>query len=141
MHFQILIVCIDEIDKMPTQFQYKLLNFMKSGHIEVDQMRKSYDFEIKGATNDITCLSRPLQSCFRRIHLPEYTEEQFLSIAVKVLSKLKDRTARIIGSAVSNQLESKDVRDVISIRKLVHKNEGPNEIEQIIKTVIKCRDA
>jgi hypothetical protein len=39
------IICIDELDKMPKQFQEKLLNFMESGHIKVDQMRKQYDFK------------------------------------------------------------------------------------------------
>jgi Mg-chelatase subunit ChlI len=38
------IICIDELNKMPEQFQEKLLNFMESGHIKVDQMRKQYDF-------------------------------------------------------------------------------------------------
>ncbi|MGC2680919.1 MAG: ATP-binding protein [Candidatus Nitrosopolaris sp.] len=41
------IICIDELDKMPKQFQEKLLNFMESGHIKVDQMRKKYDFQIR----------------------------------------------------------------------------------------------
>ena len=64
------IMCIDELDKMPRQFQEKLLSFMESGHIKVDQMRKQYDFKIKGAKvfaacNEITRLSRPLQSRFR----------------------------------------------------------------------------
>ena len=36
------IICIDELDKMPRQFQER-------GHINVDQMRKQYDFKIKGA--------------------------------------------------------------------------------------------
>jgi hypothetical protein len=39
------IICIDELDKMPKQFQDKLLNFMESGHIKVDQMRKQHDFK------------------------------------------------------------------------------------------------
>ncbi|MFZ0513714.1 MAG: ATP-binding protein [Candidatus Nitrosopolaris sp.] len=135
------IICIDEIDKMPRQFQEKLLNFMESGRVKVDQMRKSYDFEIKGAkifatSNDITRLSKPLQSRFRRLHLPPYTEEQFMDVSVKVLPRLKDTTARIIGSAVWDQ-KSKDIRDVISIGKLLRKNDGPIEIEQIIKTMIK----
>ncbi|MGC2575726.1 MAG: AAA family ATPase [Candidatus Nitrosopolaris sp.] len=69
------IICIDELDKMPRQFQDKLLNFMENGHIKVDQMRKRYDFKIKGAKvfaacNEITRLSRPLQSRFRCLHLP-----------------------------------------------------------------------
>jgi hypothetical protein len=43
------IICIDELDKMPRQFQEKLLSFMETGHIKVDQMHKHYDFKIKGA--------------------------------------------------------------------------------------------
>ncbi len=91
---------------MPKQFQDKLLNFMESGHIKVDQMRKHYDFKIKGAKvfaacNEITRLSRPLQSRFRRLHLPPYTEEHFLEVSMKVLPKLK--IASIIGKAVWDQ--------------------------------------
>jgi hypothetical protein len=57
-------------------------------------MRKQYDFKINGAKvsaacNEITRLSRPLQSRFRRKHLPRYTEEQFLEVSAKVLPKLK----------------------------------------------------
>ena len=59
------IICIDELDKMLKQFQDKLLNFMESGHIKVDQMRKQYDFKIKGAE-----VFAPLQSRFRRLYLP-----------------------------------------------------------------------
>ena len=69
------IICIDELDKMPRQFHERLLNFLESGHIKVDQMRKQYDFKINGAKvfapcNEITRLSTPLQSRFRRLHLP-----------------------------------------------------------------------
>src|ERR1700739_2916716 len=36
------IICIDELDKMPKQFQDKLLSFMESGYIKVDKMRNLY---------------------------------------------------------------------------------------------------
>jgi len=49
------IIWIDELDKMSKQFQEKLLNFMESGHIKVDQMRNRYDFKIKGAKVFATC--------------------------------------------------------------------------------------
>jgi DNA polymerase III delta prime subunit len=132
------IIWIDELDKMPRQFQDKLLNFMESGHIKVDQMRKRYDFKIKGAKvfaacNEITRLSRPLQSRFRRLHLSSYTQEQFLEVSTKVLPKLK--IAHVIGKAVWG--ERGDIRDVISIGKLVRKNDGPEEVEQILSTMIK----
>jgi MoxR-like ATPase len=130
------IICIDELDKMPKQFQDKLLNFMESGHIKVDQMRKQYDFKINGAKvfaacNEITRLSRPLQSRFRRLHLPPYSEQQFLEVTAKVLPKLK--IAHVIGKAVWEQRG--DIRDVISIGKLVRKNDGPEEVEQILTTM------
>jgi MoxR-like ATPase len=132
------IICIHELDKMPRQFQEKLLNFMESGHIKVDQMRKQYDFKIKeakvfGACNEITRLSKPLQSRFRRLHLPSYTEQQFLEVSAKVLPKLK--IAHIIGKAVWRQ--GGDIRDVMSIGKLVRKSDGPEEVEQILSTMIK----
>jgi hypothetical protein len=87
----LLPVGIDELDKMPKQFQEKLLNFMESGHIKVDQMRKHYDFKIKGAKvfgacNEISRLSKPN---YRRLHLPPYTEDQFLEVSTKVLPKSK----------------------------------------------------
>ena len=132
------IICIDELDKMTKQFQDKLLNFLESGHIKVDQMRKKYDFKIKGAKvfaacNEIIRLSRPLQSRFRRLHLPSYTEEQFIEVSAKVLPKLK--IAHVIGKAVWDQ--GGDIRDVISIGKLVRKNDGPEEVEQILSTMTK----
>jgi len=108
------IMCIDELDNMPKQFQDKLFNFMESGHIKVDQMRKHYDFKIKdakvfGACNEITRLSKPLQSRFRRLYLPPYTEQQFLDVAAKVLPKLKI-AVDVIGKAVW------DLRKSLSLR-------------------------
>jgi MoxR-like ATPase len=132
------IICIDELDKMPKQFQEKLLNFMESGQIKVDQMRRQYDFKITGAKvfaacNEITRLSKPLQSRFRCLHMPPYTEEQFLEISAKVLPKLK--IAHVIGKAVWDQRG--DIRDVISIGRLIRKNDGHEEVEQILATIIK----
>jgi hypothetical protein len=90
-----------------------------------------------GACNEITRLSKPLQSRFRRLYLylSPYTEEQFLDISEKVLSKVSPSIARYIGTAVwKNQ---GDIRDVISIGKLVRKNDGPEEIEQTLNTMVK----
>ncbi|MGB6533946.1 MAG: hypothetical protein WBF33_38180 [Candidatus Nitrosopolaris sp.] len=69
-------------------------------------MRKKYDFKIKGAkvfaaSNKIARLSKPLQSRFRRLHLPPNTEEQFLEVSVKLLPKLK--IAQVVGKAVWDQ--------------------------------------
>ena len=99
------VICIDELDKMSRQFQNQLLNFLESGRIKVEQLRRSYDFEIKGAKvfatcNEINRLSKPLKSRFRCLHLPHYTKEQFLNIAVKICPKLREEISRIIGEEV-----------------------------------------
>src|SRR5215467_13639454 len=114
------VICIDELDKMSRQFQNQLLNFMGSGRVKVDQVQKQYDFEIKGAkvfatSNDISRLSKPLQSRFRKLFLPRYTEEQFLDVSEKVLSKTSQSIARYIGSNVWRH--QGDIRDCISIEK------------------------
>jgi len=113
------IICIEELDKMSSYFQGQLLNFLESGHIKMDQMKRSYDFEIKNCKVFATCseisrLSKPLQSRFRRLHLAAYTEEQFSDVTIKVLPKLKETTARMIGAEVWRT--SKDIRDVVSVR-------------------------
>ena len=126
------IICIDELDKMSRQFQNQLLNFLESERIKVDQQCRSYDL-IKGAKVFPTCnefnrLSKPLQSRFRCLRLPPYTKEQFRNIAVRVCPKLRDEISRIIGEEVWKQ-GSKDIRDVISLGKLIRKGDGPEEIE------------
>ncbi|MGA9152069.1 MAG: ATP-binding protein [Candidatus Nitrosopolaris sp.] len=103
------IICIDELDKMPRTFQNQLLNFMESGRVKVDHQKKQHDFEIKAAkvfasVNDLNKLSKPLQSRFRRLHLPSYTREQFLDVVVKVCPKLSEDTALMIGEAVPTSL-------------------------------------
>jgi len=111
---------------------------MESGHIKVDQMRRQYNFRIKGAKvfaarNEITRLSKPLRSRFRCLRLPRYREEQFLEVSAKVLPKLK--IAPVIGKAVWDQRG--DIRDVISIGKLIRKTDGPEVVEQILATMVK----
>ena len=109
---------------MPRQFQNQLLNFMESGRVKVDMQKRQYDFEIKGAKvfatcNDINRVSKPMQSRFRKLFLPRYTEEQFLDVSEKVLSKISPSIARYIAAHVwKNEGE---IRDCVSIGKLVRK--------------------
>jgi hypothetical protein len=67
--------------------------------------------------------------------LTRYTEEQFLDVSEKVLSKTSRSIARYIGANVWKN--EGDIRDVISIGKLVRKSDGPQEIELIMTTMMK----
>jgi len=134
------VILIDELDKMSRQFQNQLLNFMESGHIKVDQMRRQYDFEIKGAKvfatcNEINRLSKPIESRFRKLFLPRYTEEQFIQVAIKVLPKIGENLARYIGFTIFRS--GGDIRDVLSVGKLIKKSDGPEDVDRIIKTLLK----
>jgi MoxR-like ATPase len=134
------IICIDEVDKMSRQFQNQLLNFLESGRIKVDQQRKQYDFEIKGAKvfatcNEINKLSKPLASRFRKLFLPRYTEQQFIDVSIKVLPKIGENIARYIGFTVFKN--GWDIRDVMSVGKLIRKGDGPEEVERMIDIMTK----
>ncbi|MGA9152553.1 MAG: hypothetical protein WBZ36_18405 [Candidatus Nitrosopolaris sp.] len=56
-----------------------------------------------------------------------------LEVSVKVLPKLK--IASVIGKGVWDQ--KGDIRDVISIGKLVRKSDGPEEVKHILDTLNK----
>ena len=66
--------------------------------------------------NDINKLSKPLQSRFRKLFLPRYTEEQFIQLAINVLPKIGENLTRYIG--LETFRNGGDVRDVLSIGKL-----------------------
>ena len=72
-------------------------------------------------------------SRFTRLFLPSYTEEQFLNVSEKVLPKLSSSLARYIAANVWKN--EGDIRDVISIGKLVRKSDGPEQIELIMQTM------
>ncbi len=80
------IILLDELDKLPRNFAEKLLNFLQSGRVKVDQKNCQMDFKLRGCkvfatANEINRLSKPLQSRFRKLFLPRYTEEQFLDVS------------------------------------------------------------
>ena len=58
--------------------------------------------------------------------------KQFLDITVKVCPKLNEEISRMIGEEVWKT--SKDVRDVVSLSKLIRKSDGSDEIEAIMRT-------
>jgi replication-associated recombination protein RarA len=111
------IILLDELDKGKS-WQNQLLNFMESGRVDVEQQRKQYHFEIKGAKvfatcNEINRLSKSLQSRFRKLFLPKYSEQEFVEVAIKVLPKIGENLARYIGYTVFQN--NGNIRDVLSI--------------------------
>ncbi|HYA81942.1 MAG TPA: hypothetical protein VEH06_00640, partial [Candidatus Bathyarchaeia archaeon] len=117
-----------------TDFQNQLLNFLENGHIK----DRSFHFEIQNCKvfatcTDISGLSKSMESRFKRLHLAAYTDEQFLDVAVRVLPKLRERTARMIGEQVWHQ-GNKDVREIINIAKLLKNIDGQEQMGYVLRS-------
>ena len=79
-------------------------------------------------------LSKPLQSRFRKLFLPKYTEKQFIDVSIKVLPKIRENMVRYIGFTVFRI--GGDIGDVMSVGKLIRKD-GHQEVEWMMNTMIK----
>jgi ATP-dependent Lon protease len=83
--------------------------------------------------NSIERISKPLQARFRRIVLPRYTEEQFLHVAHQVLARLSSEIAEFIAKCVWER--QGDIRDVISIGKLIQNEDSPTDVHEIVEII------
>jgi replication-associated recombination protein RarA len=132
---------LDEIEKMSKRDQNVLLNVLETGMLMETKVSKTRSKQMKNlkvfaTTNNIDALSRPLRSRFMEFHLPEYTFDQFCEIARKLICKRLGHSSRVadeIAAAVWNKMNSKDIRNVLAIAKLVHSIEDVSWLIQTFK--------
>jgi ATP-dependent Lon protease len=77
----------------------------------------SNSIERLSKSNSIERLSKPLLSRFTVFEIPEYTYEEFETIAIKIIKKLNQNAVIQIASSVW-KAGSRDIRDVLKIAKL-----------------------
>lgn len=116
---------LDEVEKMDRDDQNVLLNVMETGMLTSTKVRqtasKEVNLSIYATTNDIDAISKPFRSRFMEFSLPEYKFADFQEIAVKLLGSRygHDRTLALkVADTVWNKINSRDVRDMLSIAKL-----------------------
>lgn len=132
---------LDEVEKMAKKDQNVLLNTIETGmlvetKISKTRQKKLNNLKVFATTNNLDALSPPLRSRFMEFHLPEYTFDQFREIARRLLSKRMGHSNQIadkIASAVWNDMNSKDIRDVLSIAKLVRSIDDVSWLVQVYK--------
>jgi replication-associated recombination protein RarA len=138
------IILIDEIEKMRENDQNMLLNLLETGVLTSTKVKKTAEVRFDGiklyaTSNDIGALSKPLRSRLVELHLPEYDFNEFCDIVVK-LTKQRDghdrETAMKIADTVWNKLNSKDVRNVLQISKLI---KLINDVEFVASTLQKYK--
>jgi hypothetical protein len=116
---------LDEAEKMSKADQNVLLNVMETGMLTSTKLRKTASKEmnlsIYASTNDIDAISKPFRSRFMEFSLPSYSYDEFCNIAVKLLGIRYEHPEELsmkIADTVWNQIESRDVRDLLQVGKL-----------------------
>jgi holliday junction DNA helicase RuvB len=130
---------VDELDKMSGNDQTSLLHLMETGIISETKFRKTRQMQLTSwvfaTANSCKKISVPLLSRFLVLEIPEYTIEQFTEIAVSRLTKEKvdKQVASVIAENVWNELESRDIRDVMKVGRLVSSMEEVSFIIGMMK--------
>jgi Holliday junction resolvasome RuvABC ATP-dependent DNA helicase subunit len=136
------IVCIDELEKIPKNFQEKILNLCESGRVDVEQKKSQYHFtlptlKVFAAANDKTRLSKPLRSRFLVLQLPKPPEQQFIRIAEKLTPHL-GKTAGFIAKCVYAQ--GGDIRSYRQIASFVEMGWSEQDVLELMQTMSKYSD-
>jgi Holliday junction DNA helicase RuvB len=130
---------IDELDKMNANDQVSLLHLMETGIISETKFKKTRQLELQswvfGSANITERIIEPLLSRFLVLEVPDYTLEEFTNIAINKLAKEKisRETATIIAQKVWTELDSRDIRDVVKVARLVTNQEDISDITSIMK--------
>jgi Holliday junction resolvasome RuvABC ATP-dependent DNA helicase subunit len=136
------VIIVDEIEKMSTKDQNMLLNLLETGKLISTKVRKTAEMEFKeiklfATSNDIDAISKPLRSRLIELHLPEYSEQEFQDIVIKLVCekyRLDGETAKEISRVVWHEIGTKDVRDAIQLSKLV---DNVNDVMIMARTIMK----
>lgn len=132
-------VLIDELEKMSYSDQNSLLHLMENGIVSETKFNKTRDMILRSSVfasaNSCVKIAEPLLSRFLVVKVPDYTFEEFIDIAVFQLKKEKmdEMTARAISQTVWQELENRDIRDVIKIGRLANNIQDAHLIIRVLK--------
>ena len=136
------IIIIDEIDNMQMQHQEGLLTMMERGEFTSTKVRNTQTVKanivIFATSNSTEQLSKPLLSRFTVFEIPEYTYEEYETIAIRIIKKLHQNAVIQIASSVW-KTGSKDIRDVLKIAKLCNTSDTEDDISRLISIHQKYR--
>jgi holliday junction DNA helicase RuvB len=130
---------IDELEKMNNTDQMSLLNLMETGIISETKINKTRQMELASwvfsTANSCQKIIEPLLSRFFVVEIPEYTFDEFREIAVTRLRKedVDKYIASLIAEKVCNELDSRDIRDVVKVGRLASNIEDVSFVVSMMK--------
>lgn len=134
------LLLIDEIDKFdhPTD-QYALLSLMQDGIVTELKTGRTQTIKLTcsvfAAANDANKIPRELRSRFARFRFREYTEEEFVRVAYKVLTE-RENAPQELASQIAHTLakRTRDVRDAVKFTRLCSSKQ---EVDELLQTMLK----
>ena len=130
---------VDELEKMSYSDQNSLLHLMENGMVSETKINKTREMllhsSVFASANSCTKIIEPLLSRFLVVKIPDYSFEEFMDIAVFQLKreKMDEMTAIAISQKVWQELENRDIRDVIKIGRLARNIQEAEIIIRILK--------
>jgi Holliday junction DNA helicase RuvB len=137
-------ILLDEIDKLKKNEQSILFNLLETGEVNVNLKSEKIKFKMNnpivfGTSNSKERLTKPLFSRFQSYFLPEYTDEEFILVSENLLES-KFHFSSSVSDMIAQRLlsfDSKDIRKVLQIAKLIKPTDGQREVISIIDTFLK----
>lgn len=138
------LLILDEIDKMDNpQDLAVLLSLMETGRISETKYGrrrvKTLTTKVIAAANKIDKLPPELLSRFIKMRFHEYTDEEFMEVATKVLEmreNISSSLAIYIADQVLRRLKSRDVRDCIKVARLL-REQSRKDVDNVINILSK----
>jgi Holliday junction DNA helicase RuvB len=130
---------VDEIEHMPMKDQTALLSLMETGIVAETKFQRTRNTQLKtwvfATSNSTEQMLTPLLSRFMVLHFKQYKYENFLEIAVHMLSHqgISKEIATPVAEAVLTKMKSKDIRDCIKIGHLAKTEDDVNWIVETLK--------
>jgi Holliday junction DNA helicase RuvB len=132
------IILADEIDKFENKDLALLLSLAETGIVRETKASKQQEVRLNtsifAAANSTKGMPRELLSRFRVLHLPQYTREQFINTATKVLVE-RERVEPGLASYIANTVweASRDVREAVRIAKICQNHHDVDEDVKLIQ--------
>ena len=138
----IRIICFDEVDKILDKGEKDdIRGFLQSGRLtRTTKAGGHIEIEIKNmvtlaTANSIDKFDGPWLDRFTRIHLPEYTEDQFKEICAFRMPEYNQEIIEGIAQELINQ-NMKDVRNMVRLRSMLRPTDSAEMAAMILETVI-----